>query len=67
MTYVPSTSYRPNQAAVFILMLSAAGLAGIGIWPNFLFPLLWISPLLITRLPANIDEGTSHFLADRRW
>jgi hypothetical protein len=22
-------------------------LAGIGVWPNFLFPLLWVSPLLI--------------------
>jgi len=34
-------------AAVCILLLSAAGLAGIGIWPNHLFFLLWVSPLLI--------------------
>ncbi len=40
----PPHSY---PVAVFVLALSAAGLAGIGIWPNFLFPLLWISPLLI--------------------
>ena len=29
------------------LFLSASGLGGIGIWPNYLFPLLWISPLII--------------------
>ena len=28
-------------------MVSAAGLAGIGIWPNYLFPILWVSPVLI--------------------
>ena len=38
---------HPRKAAVCILLLSAAGLAGIGVGPNFLFPLLWISPLLI--------------------
>ena len=37
----------PTKIAGCILLLSAAGLAGIGIWPNYLFPLLWISPLLI--------------------
>jgi len=36
-----------RKAAVCILLLSAAGLAGIGLRPNFLFPLLWVSPLLI--------------------
>ena len=38
---------NPRKTAVSILFLSAAGLAGIGIWPNLLFPLLWVSPLLI--------------------
>ena len=38
---------RPYQAAVLVLALSAAGLTGIGIWPNYFFPVLWISPLLI--------------------
>jgi hypothetical protein len=33
--------------AAGILLLSAAGLTGIGIWPDYLFPLIWISPLLI--------------------
>ena len=47
----------PNQAGVFILAMSAAGLAGIGVWPNYFFPLLWISPLLIiTGLQALMKE-----------
>jgi len=37
----------PNQAAAFVLALSAAGLALIGIWPNYFFAFLWISPLMI--------------------
>jgi hypothetical protein len=37
----------PNQAAACVLVLSAVVLAGIGIWPNYFFPFLWISPLLI--------------------
>jgi len=38
---------HPRKAALCILLLSAAGLAVIGLRPNFLFPLLWVSPLLI--------------------
>ena len=38
---------NPRKAAICALLLAAAGLAGIGIWPNHLFPLLWVSPLLI--------------------
>jgi hypothetical protein len=37
-------SYR---AAVFFLVLPAVALTGIGIWPNYFFPFLWLSPLLI--------------------
>lgn len=33
--------------AVIMLLASAAGLAGIGLRPDYLFPLLWLSPLLI--------------------
>jgi hypothetical protein len=41
---------RPRRSrclACIALTVSAAGLAAIGLWPNYLFPLLWISPLLI--------------------
>ena len=30
-----------------LLAASAGGLAGIGVWPSVLFPLLWVAPLLI--------------------
>jgi hypothetical protein len=38
---------RPRLLAVGMLMLAAAGLTGIGVWPDTLFSLLWIAPLLI--------------------
>jgi hypothetical protein len=37
----------PKTFATLTLTLSACGLAAIGIWPNILFPLLWVAPLLI--------------------
>jgi hypothetical protein len=42
-----------------IFLLSSAGLTGIGIWPSYLFPLVWAAPLLlITSLQALADEET---------
>ena len=42
-----------------VLILAGAGLMGIGIWPDYLFPLLWMSPLLIiTSLQAVAGEET---------
>ncbi|MCK5783491.1 MAG: hypothetical protein KAH06_03535, partial [Desulfobacterales bacterium] len=29
------------------MLTSSIGLIGIGIWPDYLFPLLWLAPLLI--------------------
>ena len=37
----------PRVLAILTLILSACGLAFIGIWPNIFFPLLWVAPLLI--------------------
>jgi hypothetical protein len=45
--FVSFTLPRPRLIAAGILGISAVGLAGIGVWPNYLFPLLWASPLLI--------------------
>lgn len=40
-----------------IFLLSGAGLIGIGIWPSYLFPLVWVAPLLlITSLQAVASE-----------
>ena len=38
---------RPGAAARAVLGLSGMGLLGVGLAPNLLFPLLWVSPLLI--------------------
>jgi len=38
---------RPKALSIAVLLASGLGLAGIGIWPDILFSLLWISPLLI--------------------
>lgn len=51
------------------LAAAGAGLVGIGIWPDFLFPLLWISPLLIVTCLRALAGENSVFapLAQGRW
>lgn len=42
----PGNLQRPSRAPAFALLaISVVGLAGIGIWPDLLFPLLWLAPL----------------------
>jgi hypothetical protein len=36
-----------KTVAVVVLLGSGCGLAGLGIWPDLLFPLLWLAPLLV--------------------
>ena len=38
---------QPVPLAAIGMLLSAGGLAGIAVWPNYLFPLVWVCPLLI--------------------
>jgi len=38
---------HPNALAWLTLATSASGLTAIGLYPDYLFPLLWVSPLLI--------------------
>ena len=48
---------HPARTACVFLLLAAAGLSGIGICPNHLFPLLWVSPaLIIIALKALMKE-----------
>jgi hypothetical protein len=42
----PCTVRHPHRLACLALTLAAGGLMGISLWPEFLFPLLWISPLI---------------------
>jgi len=37
----------PKMLAGAALLTSGASLAGIGVWPNYLFSLLWVSPLVV--------------------
>lgn len=50
---------QPTLVGWLVLLLAGLGLMGIGIWPDYLFPLLWIAPLLIiTSLQAVSGEET---------
>ena len=54
---------HPKRIAGVSLAASGLGLAGIGIWPNTFFPLLWVSPLIIVvSLQALREEP--HVLSD---
>jgi hypothetical protein len=53
---------RSRLAGWAVLILSAAGLAGIGVWPNRLFALLWVSPMLIV-LSLQVLAGQRHVLS----
>lgn len=47
----------------WILLVAGAGLTGIGIWPDQLFPLVWVAPLLvITAVQMIAKEDTIFFL-----
>jgi hypothetical protein len=58
-SFLPIRLSHPERWGAFTFCAAAAGLAGLGIWPNHLFALLWISPLLIlVSLQAMIKEPT---------
>jgi hypothetical protein len=49
--------------ALFSLALSGIGLGCIGVWPNYFFSLLWISPLIII-ISLQTLWGEKHILSD---
>jgi len=50
---------QTKRKAWILLTLSAAGLAAVGVWPNALFSLLWLAPLvLITALQIIMGEAS---------
>ncbi len=59
----------PRRLAALILFAAGLGLAGIGVWPEHLYPLLWLAPLvMITSLQVMHGERTLfHPLADGDW
>jgi len=46
-SFPPIRIRRPRLLAGAVFFLTCAALAGIGVWPDLLFPALWLSPLLI--------------------
>jgi len=48
------------------LIVASIGLAGIGIWPDYLFPLLWVSPLLVVACLQAIAGEETIFSGIRR-
>jgi len=55
----PMQVRQPTLVGWLVLVLAGVGLMGIGVWPDYLFPLLWVSPLLIiTSLQAVSGEET---------
>jgi hypothetical membrane protein len=55
----PLLSTHVKRVGWGILTLASAGLTGIGIWPSYLFPLVWVAPLLlITSLQMVAGEET---------
>ncbi|MFA5042467.1 MAG: hypothetical protein WC381_01245 [Kiritimatiellia bacterium] len=65
--YTGLTRFRPPAnihsrfVAVVVLALSALGLAGIGLWPDCLFPLLWLAPLGILASMQTLTGGVTLF------
>lgn len=45
--FLPVAPAHPRRAAGAVLLTAGVGLAGIGVFPDLLFPLLWVSPLAI--------------------
>jgi hypothetical protein len=59
----PIRFHRPRLVAAVVLAVSGLGLMGIGIWPDSLFPLIWVSPGLILVALRTLG-GERHVLSD---
>ena len=54
---------RPKIVSGVLLLVGGAGLAGLGVWPDILFPFLWIAPLLVM-LSLQMFFGGNNLLSD---
>jgi len=54
---------KSRTVAMASFVLSGVGLLGIGVWPDYFFPLVWISPLLIIVSVMTLF-GEKHALID---
>lgn len=53
---------RPRAVSRAFLAAAAGSLAGIGVWPDLLYPFLWVSPLLVL-LSLDGIAGRPHILS----
>jgi len=60
---ISSGIFQSKPIALSVLMASSASLVGISIWSDYLFPLLWISPLLVI-VSIRILSGENHVFSD---
>lgn len=60
---IPFGIFQSKPIALSVLIASSAGIVLMGIWPDYLFPLLWISPLLII-VSFRILSGENHVFSD---
>jgi hypothetical protein len=63
--FLPLPCRHPKAVATGVIILATGGLTAIGIFPNHLFPLLWISPLLMV-VALQTLFGKAHILSDIR-
>lgn len=62
LSHAPPVRVRaPRTIAVLSLLAAGLGLAGIGVWPEHLYPLLWLAPLLIL-VSLQVIHGERTFL-----
>jgi hypothetical protein len=63
--FVPLYLPKPRFLAWLVLIAAVGGLLGIGIWPDVLYPLLWLAPLMLI-LGMQIVSGEEIILAPLR-
>ena len=61
--FFPIEFPRPIGLAWVVLVASGVGLVFIGVWPDYLFPLVWVSPVLII-VSLQTLMGEHHVLQD---
>ncbi|MCP4374213.1 MAG: hypothetical protein GY797_39845, partial [Deltaproteobacteria bacterium] len=63
INFLKINKVKARPTAITGLVMSGLGLLGIGVWPDYLFPLLWISPFLII-ISVMTLFGEKHVLSD---
>lgn len=61
-SYIPCDLLAPRKSAGILLLLAGIGLAMTGVWPNRLFSLLWLAPLMVL-ISLQALSGKSHVLS----